>query len=89
MVQQVSRNANSADKEATRQLFTVYIQKLNQVSFALETLTWVKLQSILYNHLNIESKSYIIKDNQGYIIGREQVIEEEEIFLMQVPITSN
>ena len=89
LVQQVSRYTNSAEKEATRQLFTVHIQKLNQVPFTLGTLTWVKLQRILYNYLNIESESYIIKDNQGYVIGREQVVEEEEIFLMQVPITSN
>lgn len=89
LVQQVSWNANSTEKEATRPLFTVYIQKLNQVPFTLETLTWVKLQSLLYNYLNIERESYIIKANQGYIIGREQVVAEEETFLMQVPITSN
>lgn len=89
LVQQVSWNANSIEKEATRPLFTVYIQKLNQVPFTLETLTWVKLQSLLYNYQNIERDSYIIKDNQGYIICREQVVPEEEVFLMQVPITSN
>ena len=79
----------SVEREVVRQLFTVHIQKLNQVPVTLKDLTWVKLQKILYNALNIEREIYIIKDNQGYVISREQVEKEEEIFLMQVPITFN
>ena len=69
----------------SRGLFTVHIKKRNQARVTLTGLSWVKIQSILYDALNNANEAYVIEDKEGYILSQEQVEREEEIFLIQIP----
>ena len=83
--QEAIQSKDQSKESKTQGSFTIHIQKHDQDVVTLQDISWVRLQSMMYELVNLRNESYIIKDKNGLTLTYGQVKQEEEIFLVQVP----